>query len=141
MTTKIPVTFTLGRPAGGAADGSIRLSIRCANSAVTFLELTIDSQAWVDAQFGQAGVPALGEIRKLDVVGKRRITETRSAVCPERLYDKNALQSWLVDHCQESGWILDTYLGSQSSIVYQQDGTVLLNYRVCKWVDELGESS
>jgi hypothetical protein len=44
------------------------------------------------------------------------------------------LEQWLQDNAQEEGWIIDHYLGSQSSIDHM-DGKTFLNYSVHKYVE------
>jgi hypothetical protein len=83
---------------------------------------------------GLSGIKVDAEVRGLDVVGKKKVVESRSALCPLNSYDKSTLQAWLLDNCQEEGWTIDPYLGSQSSLSYHTEG-VTLNYRVYKYVE------
>ncbi|WP_272677553.1 hypothetical protein, partial [Providencia sp. PROV076] len=73
-------------------------------------------------------------VNELENVGKKKITENRSVICPIRSYEKGILRDWLINNKQEDGYILDPYLGSQSSIQMCDEGTVL-NYRVIKYVE------
>lgn len=84
---------------------------------------------------GFSEVEAAAEVSGLNNVGKVRVTESRSVVYTGGSdYDKNAQQKWLIENCQEEGWILDAYLGRQGSVTRQGD-TTTLNYSVTKFVD------
>ncbi len=76
-----------------------------------------------------------GEVRNLERVGKKWVREERSVVYPHRDTDKKVVTQWLIDNMQEEGWTLNTYLGSQSSFVYNPNtGQYTINYSVEKWV-------
>jgi len=71
--------------------------------------------------------------RGLEKVGKKRILEKRSIVCPLKTYDRDDLRSWLEENGKEEGWTVLSYLGSQTSIKRTEEGTVL-NYSVEKYI-------
>lgn len=49
---------------------------------------------------------------------------------------QRAKEKWIRDNCQEEGWNISSYLGSQDSIKHNyKDGTETFNYHVFKYVD------
>ncbi len=82
-------------------------------------------------------VKAKATVRRPDLFGKKRISERRSIKCPLRGHGREPLKKWLIDNCQEDGWELDPYLGSQGSVTFLvgEDGC-MLNYRVQRWEDK-----
>jgi hypothetical protein len=89
-------------------------------------------ESFASAITGLSFVEAPAEVRRLDVVGKKKISERRSVICPISTYDKEILKVWLIENCKEDGWELDAYLGSQNSVGYVKDGTKL-NYSVFRY--------
>jgi hypothetical protein len=73
--------------------------------------------------------------KDLSVVGKRRVSENRTIYAPIKTYDKDKLQAWMKENCQEEGWEIDYYIGSQSSLRSVDDLTQI-NYRVYKYVGD-----
>lgn len=71
---------------------------------------------------------------RLHLVGKKKVRENRTAVTPFTSFDSDVLTDWLIENCQEEGWILDTYLGSQGS-KFTVDGVTNLRYSVYKFVE------
>lgn len=112
----------------------IHIEVQCSESLAHFLaiELTTDEFAMLVTGCHQSDIKM--EVRGLDKVGKTRVLEKRQVICPLKSYDKDELGAWLTENCQEEGWLLSTYLGSQSSTKSVDNGT-LLNYSVCKWID------
>lgn len=112
----------------------IHIEVQCSDSLAHFLaiELTTDQFAMLVTGCHQSDIKM--EVRGLDKVGKTRVRETRQVFCPSKTYDRDVLEKWIVDHCQEDGWVLSPGLRSQHSMKSVDNGT-LLNYSVCKWVD------
>lgn len=75
------------------------------------------------------------EVRGLELVGKKRIWERRSIICPLDTFDKQALAAWLEENAQEEGWILNTYLGSRDSISRSAEGGTRINYSMTRYVE------
>lgn len=103
-------------------------------SRANFLVLTLTPADLMSALTGLAFVDAKSaEVNGLDVVGKKKITERRTAVYPGNSLDsKDKMQKWLSKNCMEDGWIIDLYLGSQSSIGRSGDKATL-NYSVYRY--------
>lgn len=105
-------------------------------SRVEFVDISMTLENYALLITGMSRVEAVGEVRGLEYVGKEKFTENRSVECPLDTYDKAKLQQWLVDNCQEDGWELNTYLGSQGSIG-RKGGVRTLNYSVYRYEDKL----
>ena len=125
---------TISRASGNDGD-NIRIKIQDHNSRIEFVEVALSLEAFAAAITGQAYQEADLKVRGLANVGKFRVTEKRRATYPIRSYDKPTLQAWLHSNCQEDGWLINDHLGSQSSIAWDGDKTVL-NYSVTKFVEQ-----
>jgi len=121
------------------SDNVIVVSVTDSGSRARFLEIefTFDQFAQAVTGLHTSGVDA--SVNAMDFVGKKKVRESRKAVCPVLDHRKDSYVAWLQDNAQESGWTIDSYLGSQGSVRYNQDGTVTLNYSVFKHVDDAVE--
>lgn len=128
---QIKAAVTISR----VSDGTIRLRVEDSESRIEFVELSMSPADFANAITGLACQPAVGGVRGLEYVGKTKVTEARQVECPLGTFDKEKLSAWLESNCQEEGWLLSSYLGSQSSVVRADDKTTL-NYSVTKYVDQ-----
>ena len=117
-----------------SSDDIVRIRIRDVASGVEFAEIGLTVEAYGYAITGLSEQEGELEVRGLERVGKKRITEPRTIACPINSYDKNLLGAWLKENAQEDGWIVSTYLGSQSSVSHEE-GKTILRYSVTKYVD------
>lgn len=119
------------------SDGRIYIELVDAldRSGVHFFRGSLTAEAFGNAVTGLSLQDIHGELRDTECVGKVRVTEPRTVVCPIRSWDRALLQDWLKQNCQEEGWLLDAYLGSQGSVGTDGDGRTVLRYRVIKYVD------
>ena len=118
-----------------SSDDLVRIRFRDEASGIEFAEVALTMEVYGYAITGLAEQEGTLEVRGLEYVGKRRITEQRSIECPLSTYDKKTLVEWLQENAQEEGWLLNTHLGSQRSVVRNGDKLVL-NYSVTKYVDQ-----
>lgn len=117
------------------SDNMVCVTVKCTDSHMKFLELEFTPADFGMMITGLSHVSATAaEVRGLENVGKERITERRSVVCPLECYDRNELRKWLTQNCEEEGYTLNTYLGSQNSVVREPKGQ-RLNYSVSRFVD------
>lgn len=116
------------------SDKKICIYIEDNASGIKFVEAIMNPEEFANAVTGLAYQEATGNVKGLEYVGKKRIREDRSVECPLDTYDKEKLQAWLKENCQEDDWLLDTYLGSQSSVSWK-NGKTILNYAVIKYVE------
>ena len=128
---KIKATLSISNPSGGGV--SIRL--RDEASRIEFFDGLISHEEF-SRSLGHLSSRLFDsvEVRGMQYVGKTCITEPRTILCPLNTYDRKVLSAWLKENAQEDGWLLSTYLGSQSSITRQENGS-LLKYSVTKYVD------
>jgi len=113
---------------------SFNIEIRCDSSNVLLARVSMTAKQFAMAITGlhQGGINC--EIGDLSRVGKRRVREKRQVQPPFSSYSTETCQEWLKENCQEEGWLLDSYLGSKSSMVHIA-GMLTLNYSVFKFVD------
>ena len=111
----------------------ISILVKDESSGIEFLNLKMSLASFALSITGLSEVECEATVKNLVNVGKTKVTEKRSVVCPIETYDKQTLSQWIGNNCKEDGWEISTYLGSQSSIVYK-DNTTILNYSVYKYV-------
>lgn len=126
---KAKVTISRG------SDGKVRISFEDTVSHIEFATVALSVEAFGHAVTGLSMQEGELEVHGLEFVGKRRVTEQRQIVCPLKTYNTSELQAWLTDNAQEEGWLLSTYLGSQSSMS-SVDGGTLLRYSVTKYIND-----
>lgn len=131
MSNGLKAKVTVSR----SSDDLIRIRFRDEASGIQFAEARMTLEEFALAVTGLAEREAELEVTGLQYVGKRRVTEQRSIVCPLDAYNKDKLEEWLKENAQEEGWLLNSYLGSQGS-VSTRDGVTILRYSVTKYVDE-----
>jgi len=136
MTTrKIHATITISRPSYHDGRKAIRITINDQASRIEFLDAEISMEDFAECLTGHGHQPIEIELRGMDVVGKTRVRETRTIeYTGSNSWEREVLEQWLQDNAQEEGWIIDHYLGSQSSIDHM-DGKTFLNYSVHKYVE------
>lgn len=125
--------ITISRPCFGDGRELMTIRVKDGLSNERFLEVQIGLAEFTQAITGMGEVPAKLIIQGLDRVGLKKQRERRKVEAPFKYANKEKLTNWLVDNCQEEGWILDTYLGSQDSIGFTDTG-VLLRYSVYRFV-------
>jgi hypothetical protein len=113
----------------------VTIRIQDVNSHVEFVEVNLSLDQFALMITGLSHIECTGSVRKLEAVGKTKITEKRSVLYTgEGFASRENMQQWLLDTQQEEGWSIDNYLGSQQSVIYQ-DGQHALNYYVYKYVE------
>lgn len=111
----------------------IKVEVMDDSSRNRFVTVSMSAEDLTMMLTGLSMVEVNFEVKGLENVGKKRLSEKRSVQYNGKEYNKKILQAWLIENCQEEGWSLDPYLGSQSSIQYGKD-FVSLNYSVYKFV-------
>lgn len=136
--SKIKVNMYMGRN----SRDEYHIQINCDESNTRFLDAYIDADTFAK-MITSAHVEFEADVNGLDRVGKRKIRESRSVVVHRDKLNglgRDAAKEYVKRHCQEDGWLLDSYMGSQSSVVYQPNDMVKLNYAVFKFVEIEDES-
>lgn len=127
---KLRVKITISRNNHNAMSVHMRDEL----SGIEFARIELSPHDFCMALTGLAEVEGKLTCQGLEYVGKKRITEQRSIVCPLKSYTKREeLSKWLEENAQEEGWLLISYLGCQSSVEYK-DGKTILNYSVKKYI-------
>ena len=127
-------SLTISRPQYSCGKRAVRIEVEDDLSCVRFVTVEVPLEAFAEALTGMACVDVDFDVRGLQYVGMRKVTEGRTAVCPVTSYDKVAARAWLEANCQEPGWALNAYLGSRTSMESKGDGTCLLRYSVTRYV-------
>lgn len=125
--------LTISRPMTGGESKEIHIKVKDAASRISFLSLTIPLADFAAALTGLSEVECQMEIVGLDKVGMKRVKEGRRVLYPHTSYNKKEMEACLIENCQEEGWLLSPYLGSQQS-VERKNGETHLNYSVIKYV-------
>lgn len=114
-----------------------RVSIRIRDDAsgLNIVELELSLEEFALAVTGMF-VPNVSATMTRDPhLGQECISERRTVLYPDGGYDKDKAEKFLIENCQEEGWILDTYLGAQNSRIYR-DGKTYLNYGVYRYEEK-----
>jgi len=112
----------------------ITIRLRDELSFIGFAEIELAPHDFCMALTGLAEVKGKMACHGLGYVGKKKVMENRSIVCPIKHAKREDLSKWLEQNAQEEGWLLSTYLGSQSSVT-TKDGVTTLHYSVTKYVE------
>ena len=118
------------------SSGVIHIRIRDEASRNEFVDLKISAESFGLTVTGLSETECEATISKIETVGMKKIQERRTVACPIDSYDRAMLERWLKENCQEPGWSVVTYLGSQGSVVRDQSGKLFLNYSVVRYVEQ-----
>lgn len=121
---------------------TMRVRVQDVHSRVTFLEMEFTPHELMMALTGLGYVEAKSaEVRSLDFVGKSKVIERRTVeYAGSRLDSRANKEKWLVENCNEAGWIINPYLGAQGSVGRKGDVTIL-NYSVYRYEDRAAMSA
>ena len=117
----------------------VGIEVICKKSRTRFLKLELTLEEYAQVVTGLSHVEVEGQVSGLDTGGKTKVREQRTVVVAEDIgrKPKEQLEDWLIRNCSEDGWILNTYLGSQNSVVYDHPSKkYTINYSVYKYVDQ-----
>jgi len=132
--TTIPCAITISKPQGGSREPCIAVNISDSVSGIHFVEASFTLAAFMEALTGLGGVKGTAEVFGLEYVGLKRVCEDRTINCPLSIYDgRDKLEEWLAQNGQEDGWLVSTYLGSQTSVKHAEKGCIL-KYSVTKYI-------
>lgn len=134
------VRIRAGKVMCSRADDYMKIEIEDPISGIQFIEVDLPF-----TEFGQmlsgSSVNVQAELRGLEFVGMKREYEKAKVTISEDDYNKltrgtkyeegkNRLSEWLKTNHAREGWMMDTYLGSQTSI--QRD------YKTCMYILNFG---
>ena len=127
---KIKAKLTISRDSNDV----MRIAITDSAAASKIVLLEISPHDFTMALTGLARVECDAELGPIDRLGKVKDSEDRRVVCPlDSVNCRAVLAKWIIDNCQEAGWEIDAYLGTQKSVGYRAEGGCYLNYRVVRW--------
>ena len=129
-------SMTISRVSSGRGD-YISLTLRDEESRTTFATVKMDAATLGKVITGLSEQKVEIEVKGLDRVGKVRVVEPRILSVPGRIYSKEPLEALVEKTCQEEGWIVDSYLGSKSSVTHPDDNTTLIHYKVYRYEDKV----
>ena len=122
-------------------------------SRITFVKLKLTLEEYAKVITGLSYQDCQMEVKGLEYVGKEKITEARSVYYPDFDGKKAKMQNFLEQQHIDDGWLVNTYLGGQTSISPCRDGRdgsmlspcrdgrdgSMLNYSVYKYVEVSNE--
>lgn len=117
------------------SNDEIHIRVKDTVSNIEFVDIAMSLADFAASITGLAMIDTATDVRGLEHVGKHKVVEQRTVVAPRMGYDRNDMKKWLNENCQEEGWIINDYLGSQGSIQSVDEGT-LLRYWVYKYVKQ-----
>ena len=120
----------------------VGITVKCKTSRQAFLKLDLSLEEYAEVITGLSHVEVEGVVNGMNLVGKEKIVESRTVRVDETIgfQGKELVADWLSRNCKEEGWELDTYLGSQKSIVYDHTNkNYTINYSVYKYVNSTPE--
>ena len=124
------------------SNNQVRLRVKDVLSRVNVCEVKLSLENYALILTGQGEVEGDVDYGNLLAVGKQKVTEPRQAFCPAKeRYSLPAeeAKAYLLEHCQEEGWIIDTSLGNKNSVNPTCTSNGLsgftINYKVYKYVE------
>lgn len=132
MTRKMPGKLKISRTTNTLEEDYVTITVGDLASRTTFLSMKMSILEFGSCILGMSERPVELTVKGIDRIGKRKITESRKATFEGCLYNRETLEAMVSEHCQESGWIVDNYLGSQGSISHD-DGKTVVRYSVLRY--------
>ena len=133
MSNKAKVTISR------RSDDKIWITIYDCSSRSDFVEVQLELADFALAISGLSKVEGNLFVRKLENVGKKKIAQKRQKTLPDHIRTKEAIADWMIENCLEKGWMTDTYLGAQDSVVYNPNNmTRVVNYSIFRYEDAEG---
>lgn len=121
----IATKLTISRPSGGDGSEYVSIQIQDCLSRERFVELKITLREFAEALTGLGNVSCNAVVRGLEHVGKRKVTTNQRIPIPKSVGNsRQDAKDYILQLKPPHGWILDTYLGSQNSIVPNGDKNI-----------------
>lgn len=111
--------ISINRRSGGNDEQSnIFIEIQDNQSRIKFIEIKINMADFTAALTGHSFIPVIFKTNNLEYIGKTKETEKAAINIPHGVrHDKKSIETYLEEVHQRDGWIIDTYLGSQNSLI------------------------
>jgi len=145
----LKANLTISRPSSSSLSDEpfIRMVVRDGGSRTQFLELDVPLATFALALTGLSEVECSMKVNRLDTVGLVKESKSLTYVLTADYLKKYGVSSfdrqklaYLMEQdpddlfAQEEGWVLSTYLGSQTSIVHLPDDAVRINTSAHRYV-------
>lgn len=132
--------ISISRSTNSHGPNMVSISIEDRTSGIEFFDGDMTLEDFGSLVTGLSMRPIQAEVRGLQFIGKKQVHEPRKVVLPSSLGGYRSrneeVAPWIAANCQEEGWMLDLYLGSRDSIVYNHTTKeYTAHYSVYKYVD------
>jgi len=116
-------SIAISRPQNGDGQKYIRIEVQDESSRTIFLTLKIGLEDFSEAITGLSGIKCTGEVAGLENVGKTKEVKPHKEMIPSWVskHSRDEQQAYLNAIGYDDGWLADTYIGSQGSIVQNND--------------------
>jgi len=95
----------------------VNIAVKDEISKIRFLELSLTLEDFGWLMTGMSEIKSEGVVKGLQYVGKTKVSEDRLVEYPQYLeFNEVGIRAWIEANCQEEGWLLDSYLGSNGSV-------------------------
>lgn len=132
QTITTDARVTISRPQGFSED-QIHIQIVDRASRLTIATVKIDPADLTLALTGLSERPATAVVNTSGMIGKKKIVEDRVVKLPDEIgYNRREAEKYIEENYQEEGYILDSYLGSQSSLA-AKNGVYYARYSVVRY--------
>lgn len=110
--------ISISRRTGDGYENTICIEIKDDSSRNRFIDVKMSLADFAAAISGCSEMPIQFEVRCLDSIGKTKETEAASINIPKNMKfsSREDIRKYLQAYHQRDGWVLDDYLGSQTSI-------------------------
>ncbi len=129
----IKAKITISKTSGGSDGPTVAVTLTDDLSGISFFRGEMSLHNYAECITGLGNVEIDAEVRGLEYVGMKRVTESREIECPLLDYKRDVLSRWLSDNAQEEGWLVNSYLGGQGQVIRERDKTIL-RYHATKYI-------
>lgn len=128
--------MTFSRVMCNMEDDYMEITLSDSISGIEFVSVRLSMEQYGKLISGQSYQKVDYELRGAGNIGKVKESEPAQIALPHDLYhyNKKPVQDWLEANCQREGWYMDTYLGSQGSVV-RSGNTDYANIRYYRYVE------
>ena len=130
---KIKAKITISKTSGGSDGPTVAVTLTDDLSGISFFRGEMSLHNYAECITGLGHVEMDADVRGLEYVGMKRVTESRTIECPLTDYKNEVLEQWLKDNAHEEGWLVSSYLGSKGQVTRKDDKTIL-RYHVTKYI-------
>ena len=138
----------VGAVYGGSGENYVTIQIRDSRSH-QFVEAEMSLEDWTRLTLYHNPIKTTAEYGALDLFGKHKHQVNRTLIIDRSEFNttsRKKLEEWIADNGvtdeeRAEGWMVDSYLRSQSSIEYLDDNKIGLNYSIYRFCENPQEMS